>query len=483
MAFNTSNDDFDLLFGEETQTPSERFHTDLMSYLRTKSNVPSAVKMAEWLADDKPVIAFKCRENVGLSVVEKLYENKIPYVTMISESGKLGFILRQCDKEAVEKANEEVLHEKSRFCTVISGSQMAKQASQSRETDKSCLVVHGLSRSQAEIMKRKYAQYFEAPKIGLDRRHDGTYDFTVFGRESVKRNSRGGPDICTLFLETLLETGGPDEARVNAEANMHSIFIERLAKNFDDPEINMNKMPLWIIGAGMNYMKVTSSEFVYGHVTIARNRELDFNQDAHASALQPDYREMLVSYAARFYNPIMTYNMSEVISHFGGANDSNHLGPSSLLPNSKSRAWARGEHEMSLLIDKMLTRKIAGDPIMTMEGRWGEKFQHYANTAKEFMASLTTGRVPKGYEQSEISSLQEIMDKHGLEGSMFSKVSKNFTKINAITISDTRDRITNVAERIGESRDAIEKEKAREKAARMERTGRGSARAFGREGE
>lgn len=471
MAFMTSNTLFDNVFGDEPEkTPSEIFITELISYLKNKHSSPLARKMGVYLEKGGACTAFSCREDVFSDVAEELYEKELPYAATATLEGRFGFLVREADKEKAYEACNNVLERRSRTCLVMTGEEIMKQAAFSREADRSCIAIHGLASGQARLIQEKYALYIDAAKIGLDHMEDGTVTLTVFAKDAIKKNLRKGPDLCTIYMETILASNGPNGVRNQAYAELRVALQNKLAVSFNDEISNLNKTPLWVVGQGTQYLTIKANSFSYGRAIIDDDN-VQFKTFYQADIAQPDYRQMLISFTERIPFPLTTYNQSEVLEHFrqqksGGV----ELDLLDSAPDSKYRMYARGEKQLAKQIDLMITRKIQNDPIMQMDGRQNEKFTHYVEEFQSMMKAIIIGRMPEGYELADVKVLNEIMNKHKLDGEMYEQSLIALQSIEAVAITTTIDRIADVAEKIVEEKDAREREIEKQRKARETRT-------------
>lgn len=478
MAFMTSGDMFDSVFGKELEKePTALYLDELSIYLKNKHS-PLAQAMGEYISMGRELSAFTCREDVFQDVAEELYERNIPYAATATKTGDRGFLVRAEDMAAANEATYAVRGKRSRTCLVLSGKEMLRQAAKEKEKNRSCIAIYGLSTGQAQMMKEGFAKHVEAAKIGLDKMKDGTVTLTVFAPGSIKKNIRQGADLCTIFLEMILSSGGPDGVSKQACSELKATMQSRLAKNFQDGKTNLNKNPLWIVGSGTQYICVTAGAFTYGRAVVDERNVL-FNQEFQADAIQPDYRQMLVSYAQRIPFPMLTNNREEVIEHFLlQKEDGDAFDILDTAPDAKNRVWSRGEKQMATLMDRMITRKIQNDSIMIMDGRENEKFEHFKQELIVFLEHLRLGHIPDGYEPSEGKALFEIMKKHKLEGEMFGQAILFMQTIDAVLITTTIERLADIGAIIDREKELEKEERAEKARARMASHGAPKRRGF-----
>ena len=463
MAFVTSQAAFESVFGSEAvpeKKPQEIFFGQLGRYLKKKKNVRGAVELGKWIDAGKPIVAFTCREDVVEPLAIELGDKGVPYAVTVSEAGETGFVVREPDEKAVSAAEKEVLGSLSCTCMVVPGKEVRKKIGLSKEKDKTVLAVCNLTPAQAEIIRKLYGQYHDGAVIGLDRHQDGTYSLSVPAKKSIKRSAREGMDLCGIILEAMLTTGGPIAVIVNGQAAKKMEFDERLAKNFQEKGINLNRTPLWIAGTGFQYMKVTGNGFEYGHVRPGKASPV-LEAQVQASTAQPDYRQLLISYTQRIPDKVVTYDAAEVLRHFQTPADAEELDFLDIKKTPEERMYARGETKAARQMDMMVARKIQGDGIMLMDGRYNEKLKHYLDEAAQLLAALQDDRVPAGYEPDDVESLRRIFADHKMEAEMYETAVENMRGLEALDIVHSVERIADIAKLIEQQEQGKEQERGR----------------------
>lgn len=467
MAFKAANDIFDAVFGsdvpEQEKTLSEAYLAEVADYLKTRTNVPGAVEMGTWIAEGKPVSSFLCRADMTEPLAENLREAGIPYAVLYTEKGQNGFLIRAEDGKRTDEVKAQTLAKASRICRIVSGEKMMQEAAASRHTDKSCLAIHGLTLAQAMYIKESYAQHFFVPEIGMDLMSDGTYTLTVMGKGSIKENTKDGQaDICTIMLETVLKTSGPNGPRNCYYAEQEADYKKRLTRNFQEKGVNLNRTPLWVIGKGPQYMKITATGFTYGYAE-AEGNEITFVETVMADESQPDYHQMLISYTRRIPYKVFTHNTEAVYFHFKNKTEDDELDFSDTTPEPIYFVYRRGEKELVALLDKIMTRKISGEQVMTTEGRWHEKFARYMNEAKAVIEALGVGRLPAGYLPEDLKAVEKVLQKYKLEAEMYERSIAVLQEIQAIPLENSISRISDIQQKMVDVKDAMEKAKEEER--------------------
>ena len=81
MAFQTSNDVFDAVFGKEQDiSPAESFLTEISDYMKTRVNVPGAVDLGKWISAGKPLCTFTCREELTETLDQLLASEEMSFI-------------------------------------------------------------------------------------------------------------------------------------------------------------------------------------------------------------------------------------------------------------------------------------------------------------------------------------------------------------------------------------------------------------------
>ena len=478
MAFNTSSSIFDSVFGSEPEKiPSEHFLSELGRYLYEQKS-PLASALGEHINRGGSLSTFTCREDLCSDIADELYENDIPFVIVVSSDEKYGFVVRQEDAVSAKESCESVLTRKGRSCITMTGEDIQKQAAKYSKNDRVCIAIHGFKYGQAQLFKQKYTEYTDAAKIGIDLMEDNTYSLTFFAKDSVKQYANGEHDLCRIYLDVILAMGGPYRAKVSQYAESKANMTERLANDFYEPGVNLYKTPLWVVGNGRHYIKVTANGFVHGIATVIDD-DVSFNTLLQADITQPDYHELLVSYASRIVNPGCTYNLNEVIEHFKHLErkkrrekeEKDYIDVLDSIPTPEEIVHRRGEKQLASQFDTMIMRKIQNDPIMVMDGRYHEKFTHYISELKDVMKNFCIGRLPAGYSKEDNDRIRTILDKYGLDCEMYEPCLKNLKDIDAVEIAASVERIADVSERIAKGREE-QARRAEEKARATRSRGR-----------
>ena len=474
MAFQTSNDVFDAVFGKEQDiSPAESFLTEISDYMKTRVNVPGAVDLGKWISAGKPLCTFTCREELTETLAENLREGEIPYVVLFTETGQAGFIIREPDGDKADEIKAMTLARASRICKVVSGNEMMHFTAASKAKDKSCLAFHGLTQAQAFCIRDAYAKNFIGSQIGMDRMSDNTYTLTIMANNAIKKNARDGAvDICTIMLDTVMKTTGPNGSRNSYYAELEEEYRLRLAKNFQEPGVNLNRTPLWIIGKGTQFIKITATGFSYGHA-IVQDDKVNLREELQAEDNQPDYRQLLISYTRRIPYKVFTYNTEAVIYHFQNKTEDDELDLADISPEPIYYVWKRGEQQLVKELDKIMTRKLNNEEIMIMDGRWHEKFSRYMAEAQAVLQALSIGRLPPGYEPGDLATIRSILDKHKMEAGMYEQGIEALKEIQAVPILETVERIVDVQKTIGITKETIEREKQKEREERAAAKSRG----------
>ena len=479
MAFQTTNEAFESVFGREQEaTPPKAFLDELSAYLQRKI-LPGAEELGRWIAAGKPLCTFSCREDMIQPIAENLYERSVPYAVTISVQGDTGFILRAKDKEKAKEVCRDTLEKKSRVCRMMTGMEVKQLLAKDKERDKSILIFSGLSASEVETFREKMSLYTKDTAFGLDETEDGTYKVTIFAKKNMQGENPDNVSLCRIVLETILLLHGPSGRQNQAKAGLRQHFRNRLSNGFREPGVNLTRTPLWIVGSGRQFVKVTGNGFEYGHVAVT-NSAISFQCQFSASAEQPDYKQLLVSYTERIPDKMATYNLTEVTKHFKPELMPDALDKLDVSPTAIDRVYERGEKKLSILIDQMIWRKIQGKPIMLMDGRWDEKFRYYQNEVASLLENLDAGYIPQGFDPEDIDALKKILADHKLSLSMFENAITVMREMEVLSVSQSVERIADLNKHVEQRKEKAREKRAQEREKKEERSTRSRGAGTGR---
>lgn len=468
MPFETSAETFNAVFrGALEKKPFDYFLDELSRYLKSKPAVRFAAEMAAWIDARKPLAMFTCREDLLYSLVDDMLEGDVPHVVISSKPGKFGIMIPENAVEKSDQIKRIALAKRSGICKAVTGKDFLKIVAGTKASDKSVLAISGLSAAQAKLIQDKMALYMGITRVGVDKMQDQTTTLYFVGRESIKSSIRDEADLCRMYLETAMEVAGPYGEVRSASARLEQEFQDRLAMNFSQSGVNLNKTPLYIIGSGTQYMKVTGLNFEYGHV-VMENKRPAMKPEFKADALQPDYRQLLISYSSRIPRRVMTYDNADVLRSLG-ANMAKTHGTVDYSPSDTERLVRRGEGQIVALLDQMVTLKISGDVEMTIAGKWDEKFKHYCAEAARLIRSFIHGGLPKGYEAQDIIKIGEIAKKYGISLDDYEPVADMLTSPEVALLTSEVERIVDiqeVVERFQQEEKALQEQQREERAAR-----------------
>lgn len=464
MAFEASNADFYSVFGKPQAlkpSPSRTFLDSLTKYLLSKPSIQSAHDMGVWLSEKRPVSAFLCREDVVTDLAECLTEKGIPYAATVSAGGDTGFLIRAVDAPEVERLSRQVLDRMGHYLKVMSGQELREELSRARGQDKNVLSISGLSGEETRIFLSRYREYKDGSKVGVDRMQDQTYTISLPAGNSIKKSCRDGVDVCRIYLESAMAARGPNGSRNTARAILQERYEKALAHDFREEDVNLMRTPLWIVGTSRQYMKVTGRGFEYGY-GIQNGDEVTLTPTVQADTLQPNYRQMLISYGERIPNKRMTYDSTEVINHFRKNTNDAVLDVLDTTASVSEKMTGWGEKKIAALMDTMVMRKIQGDSIM-LTGKHDEKLLHYALEAASILEAVSAGYIPDGFEAEDMGALRALMDKYGIEETSYKDTAVMLSKTEVQVSARNFERITDLDKELGNIRERREMDMERDR--------------------
>ena len=446
---------------ESVETAMGQFLEGLAGYLSGQPG-PLPKILGAYIRGGGPLMVFSCREDVCASIVAELYTQQIPYALISSPDGQYGFLVRAEDQQKTENVQKAVLEMLSRRCEILTGDDIKRKAAAS--PDKSCISLCGLTLGQEEIFRKKFAQLQENAELGVDRMKDGTYMVTLPTKDCIRTDNPDTADLCRAWLEMILSCGGPNGNRNQALAEYAFDLSCRLAKDFREPGVSLNRTPLWVVGNSQQYMRISANGFEYGRGQ-NRDQKVVLKPVARIDITNPSYRRLLVSYLSRIPFAVTTYDQNEMMAHLKKKKEAERS--RDLLdtaPDARQVIMERGEREMAHKIDQLIKNKIRHDPVMIETKHYSEKFIHYSEELTSFMTSLTDELFPEGYSKEDIAALNATMSRYGLDGEMYRETLPEIHSVEIIEITDTIERIADIGEAL-EKEELARQEEARNRAA------------------
>ena len=441
-SFKTSQETFRAIFGsgKADKTIVQEFFTELTKYLDRivqEYRYMEAHAFSEWIKNGNPILRFSCRKDMAGAISKKLNTKSIPYVAVTENTGAIGFILRARDKDAVRSIQEEVLKEKSRYCVITTAAALKARMLQKKEKDKDILYIPDLTEEEMSEMIHLCDEQFTGEAIGVDRMNNGTYTISVSGKSAMADHAA----IAKIFVEMILATKGPNNAKVLMLAKKRHIFEQALGYKFAGAGIDLKQTNAWIIGSNNDYVKVDDKGFEYGFATI-KDGDLVLTQEFGADISMVGYDEQLISYVSRIESPAVTYDSKEAIWHLENPKKREDF------ETSGDRAIRRFEKKLAEAASAIVLKSIASDETMQLEGRWDEKFNHYISSMGTLIGGAIEGERPAGFTEEEVARVTAVFTSFQIPALLYGQAAKEMDNIRTSAETPNFKRIKSIKEEL-----------------------------------
>lgn len=414
MAFSTSTELFQSVFmpSEPEDENTSVFFQAVLRYLAERIelyDIEEAVLLYEWISAGNPMKGFMCRIDLVQDVADDFMTEGIPFLCIEEPYGNVGFLIRACDADKSNKIKQGVLDKRAKFCEVISSDELVNRTIKSSEADKNILYITNLSAEQIEILQQLCEENIDETEVGIDEMNDGTFMFSFSGKHAMKKTGKRLASLNQIFALMMLQSLGLN-SDVNKRIARNELAVNKaIIKGFARPGIDLRKSPAWVVGRGRHYMRLNGSGFEYGVAVPKDNGQVTLEEQYSVDGSTPDYEMQLNSYLARIDDKTFTYDMRQAIRHLEGRESSLNFSKS-----RDDRIIESFERELVEKADIMVMEKIRSDPVMTMDERWDEKFEHYLGEMAELIDGARMDEVPDGYTRDEINELKQVGDDHGI---------------------------------------------------------------------
>ena len=407
MAFKTSYEMFQRVFmaSEEDKELIEDFFDSALAYLEQRKAINEASLLYEWIKEGKAVHGFICRQDIVRDTADMLMGEKIPFLCVMDEYGDVGFLIRSCDKDKIGEVRDSVLSKRAKYCKIVSSEELKNNILKSGGNDKSIIFLTGLSEEQIDIMKQLCNENLDGDEIGIDVMNDGTYTLSLYGKQSMKKKN----DLLSLnqiFALMMLRVNGPNAEKNKKIARNQTDFRRLFSKNFIRSNVDLRRTPAWIVGRGKHYLRINGEGFEFG-VAVESDNGINLVEQYAMDTSAPDYQNLLNSYLARITDKAVTYDQKQAMAHLSGKETSLDVSRT-----KDDRILDKFELNLIAKADEIVMKKIETDPIMTMPGRWDEKFYHYMNEMSSLMeAAAETTIIETGkYRRNELNEIRALCD-------------------------------------------------------------------------
>ena len=398
MALEASADDFEEVFDNEHLTAE--FLTLLGEYLENNRNTPEAKEMGRWLQDGKRLSGFTCRADVLPSLIQKLYERRIPFVLIQNVNGEYGLLIRIIDEDNAQQTIEDTLKAKARFIKMLSGKQFKEALVKQNTLDKSILYINGLSEEELTNLVDEMKDSYNGLSVGVEKRQDGSLSLLLHAKSVMKKQKEIKP-ITLLAVQNVIALNGMNSLDNLKKLSGKIKVSEMMLNNFAD--VNFGKDG-FIYGGRNQYIKISKTlenDLIYesGFISIEER-----NATPHPTETKSvrGNEESLQSKINSMENMSYADNFEEVKQYF-------------IAITPELYRINMGEKALAEQINTLVSDKLKSATIMKEEGRWSGKFQAYTREASDILDSFSKGKIPDGYTAQQMSMLQKTCSYYGLE--------------------------------------------------------------------
>ena len=400
MGFTMANRAFEEVFGEGRRE-SGQVYADFMKMLKEylhNEKSPSARKMAEWINRDGQLFSFTCRQDAVETLCDNMTAAHIPYIIVNETSGKMGFLVRDPDVEAVRKITKKTLAQMSHYCSISNGEDTGFSYLKGKDEDKTMLMIAGLDRDEAFLFAETAKDVLPGEKIGIDRMPDNTYMLTVHAKTAMKKVKKKGYFPGAL-AEIVVMANGESRKDTRKKVTERLSYIGEKETGFPGKD---GASPVWVVGGGNCFVKKTEEGAEAGHAVVIDNRVM-LETDYTIKKDDRRYKARLNSALSRITDHKCLYNIQDVIEHFRN--------PGRFMKGKK----IKGQEEFIRKAAELVAQKVSTERLTRMDGKWEHKFRHFQKEMKRVIEGAALGRVPKGYSRADIISLREMAAAYGLQ--------------------------------------------------------------------
>lgn len=430
MAFDVSNKAFEEAFGNPKKqgTLTKEFIQQLSIYLENKQ-FDSAIAIKAWLKKDGKLNAFSCREDMMQPMMAEFRNYKTPYILVKEAGGGIGFLIRSSDTALVKKMTRQVLKEKSRYCAVTTGKIVGDLYLKSKEKDKEILQICGLSEEEVIYLEQQCNTVLPGEAIGIDRMMDGTYMFSCHGKTAIKGKKRR-KSFGSALAETVMVMNGNISEKMKKKAQNTAMYREAKAAGFPDKNGQFDS-PVWVVGDGDRFVKVTSKGFELGHA-IEIEDEVILETDLVVEKGNESYSNRLNSALSHIIGRMCLYDLLSVYEHF--KTKRSYLQDQEVV----------GIQQFLMMADAMISEKIKQDSITQLNGKWEHKFRHYQNEMGRLLIGARDGKIPKGYTKENILQLRKVSQTFRLDMTKLTPAIEKLMQIEAYAKDAAQNKVTNI---------------------------------------
>ena len=445
MSFNMVNRDFEEVFGEGIKTDKKTcrdFMKTLRGYLAKEDSI-SAKKILRWIEEGNQLDTFTCRQDVVEAMSGNLSREGIPYVLVNETTGRVGFLIRASDGQAIKRIRSRTLTERSNTCRISNNYDTGMIYLRGREEDKTMLLIGGLKKEEAFYFVSQCGGILPGETIGVDRMPDGTYLLTVHAKTAMRIGRKAS--FPGAVAEALVAVNGETKEEVKEDIARRFEYLGEKNSGFPDQTGGVQN-PVWIVGTGYCFVKRTSEGFDAGHALDIDGNIL-LESDYRVDKKDKRYRQRLNSALARTTKHRCLYTVQDVIEYYRT--------PRRMLPDEKEIAQQMLVRHMASLV----TKKTNAEKIMRMDAKWEHKFRHFQKEMRRVAEGAAMGKVPKGYSKADIVMIRKEAKEVGVSLKAIAPCVKRYAELDTYAREAGMPRVTDLEVLIGRLSGVPQKER------------------------
>lgn len=401
MPFNISNKVYNQNFLQGDNL-TRSFYDAVIEHLRKHRNIPRAAALLDWVNKGGALAPFVCRSDFYKDMEAQLDEAGIPYLRVISKSGKMGFIVADHDIIKTNKAIDTVFALKGRYCYMVPIRLLGEKMGNVKGK---LTIISNLDETRAMHIKRMIKNNMPIRTIGMDRMKDGTYRLGLLSSDLLKTGVKG-LTVRQILLETEVLLNGPDRQKAIDEERRHLDYEAFITQNRDRKDVSYRDTPLYVAGRYGDYIKYSEGSIDFGHIRDV-NGEFVMSRERTVAKEDPEYRQIEISLRNRMIDPIATFAFMDCISYV----KENSL-REDLSHAEKEKEATRGQAVEQM--DRMVNEKIDYDLNLGHINEPGERQTAYQREAAVLIDRMNRGVVPDGYSKEDVLQLRNALAAAGL---------------------------------------------------------------------
>ncbi len=393
MSLRASKSHFDRLRRNQPSKQTEGFYTGLGNYLKSREDIVGAKALGQHILDHKPISFAYCRPDTILPMMHRLAEDRIPFVSIVTQDEERGFLIATKDADRYRSVKDRFLKDRSTAIEEKSCNDIFKESKNSNPT-----ILMGLSDSHYAVFRRHLHESFAKLKYGHEEMADQTHTVAF---KNLKQPVALA--LSKMLLQSSYEVSLMPETTKRDVNEMN--FVSLASKDFWKKGIDLNETPLYIVGSDRQYMKLTERDCEIGYVKRGEVGKEAFVPRTNLLRTEENFFALVCGYSRGIPDRTYTRDESAVLQHFDESKQRSLLDP--VVPSisvnevemgKKAQEWVAFLHP--LLSQKMEERYPATQRIPSHIPSM------YIREARMALQGITDHTTPPGYTKDEMEAMQ-----------------------------------------------------------------------------